>query len=248
MGYLKTKGIIIREVNTGEADKIVTIFTKSHGKMSGFAKNARRSKNLLAAGTQLLCYSDLMLFKGKDLYTISSCEVVEPFYEIRNDIVKLTYAAHMVDLVGDIIQENQPATKVLQLFLNTLHFLAKSDKSPELLARIFELRLMSILGYAPFVKGCIHCGLEPETKVFFSFRKCGFLCGKCIPEDRSGMEISQGTAKALFHIVYSRIQELFHFDLSPEVLNELARISRRYLKDRLEREYNKLDFLKSLEL
>jgi DNA repair protein RecO (recombination protein O) len=247
MAYIKTKGIILREFNTGEADKIVTIFSKSLGKLTGTAKGARRPKSKFVAGSQFLCYSDFVLFKGKDMYSINSCDVIEPFYEIRNDIIRLTYAAHAVDIISDVIQENQPASKVLQLLLNTLHMLSKTDKSPELIIRIFEVRLMSILGYAPFVRGCMECGNEDITKASFSFKKCGILCGSCKIVDKSAYDISAGTSKALNHIIYSKLSELFSFNLSQGVLDELGRITKRYIKERLERDFTKLDFLNSLK-
>jgi len=248
MSFLKTKGIIIKEVNTGEADKIVTIFTKSNGKISASARGARRPKSKLVAGTQFLCYSDFVLFKGREMYSINSCEVIEPFYEIRNDIVRLTYSAHIVDIVNDIVQENQPASKTLQLFLNTLYMLTKTNKSPELVTRVFELRILSILGYAPFVKGCMSCGRTDTANLTFSFKKCGFICNEpaCRQKDNSAIKILPGTAKAMCHIVYSRMDELFSFDVSQEVLGELGIIMRRYLRERLERDYTKLDFLKTL--
>jgi len=250
MSYIKTKGIVIREVNTGEADKIITIFTRSQGKISAMAKGARRPKSKFVAGTQYLCYSDFVLFNGREKFSINSCDVIEPFYELRNDIVRLTYSAHIVDIVNDAIQENQPSSKVLQLFLNTLHMLTKTDKSPELVTRIYELRLLSILGYAPYVKGCMICGCEELDRVLFSFRKCGFICSKdnCLTNDQYALNIQPGTARAFNHIIYAKMKDLFSFNLSGEVLEELGKISRRYLRDRLERDYIKLDFLKTLEL
>lgn len=250
MSYVKTKGIVIKEVNIGEADKIVTIFARNQGKISALAKGARRPKSKLVACTQFLCYSDFVLFKGKDMFTVNSCEVIEPFYEIRNNLVNLTYSAHIVDVINDIIQENQPATKVLQLFLNTLYMLTKTEKSPELITRIFEIRLLSILGYAPYVRGCMICGREELNNISFSFKKCGFICGDngCVSNDAYALKISPGTAKALYHIVYAKMQDLFSFSVSEEVLNELAKISRRYLRERLERDYTKLDFLKTINV
>lgn len=248
MGFIKTKGIVIKEVNTGEADKIVTIFSRNHGKISGYAKGARRTKSKFVAGVQFLSYSDFVLFKGKDIYSINSCEVLEPFYEIRNDIERLTYSAHMVEILNDVIQEDQPAVKVLQLFLNTLHMLSKTDKAPELLTRIFEIRMLSILGYAPDVQCCMSCGNEELMGVLFSFKKCGFICCECKTLDQQAIKLSVGAAKAIRHIVRAKIKELFCFDLSQDVLDELSRVSRRYLKDRLERDYKKLEFLKSLDI
>lgn len=248
MSFLKTTGIVIKEVNTGEADKIVTIFSGSKGKISGAAKGARRPKSRLVAGAQLLCYSEFVLFKGKDIYSVNSCDVIEPFYNIRNDLVRLTYAAHMTEIINDVIQENQPATKVLQLFLNSLYMLSKTDKSPLQVVRIFELRLLSIIGYAPSVNSCTNCGSNLIHNMLFSFDKCGFICGDCVTKDKGAIHISEGTAKALNYIVYSKMNNLFNFEVSDNVLEELGRISKRFVKDRLEKDYRKLDFLKTLDI
>ncbi|WP_010244068.1 DNA repair protein RecO [Acetivibrio cellulolyticus] len=246
MSYIKTKGVILKEINVGEADKIVTIFSKNKGKISGSAKGARRPKSSLVAGTQLFCYSEFVLFKGKDMYSLNSCDVIEPFYEIRNDLVKLTYAAHINEIITDIVQEEQPSARVLQLFLNSLYMLSKTEKAPEQIARVFEIRLLSILGYAPSVRGCIKCGSEDFTDFSFSFRKCGFLCKQCIEDDRYALSLSEGAARAIHYIVHSNIKSVFNFDVSNKVLRELEKVSKRYLKDRLDREYNKLEFLKTL--
>lgn len=246
MSYIKTKGIILKEVNVGEADKILTIFSKSKGKISGSAKGARRPKSRLIAGTQLFCYSEFVLFKGKDMYSINSCDVIEPFYEIREDLVKLTYAAHINEIIIDIVQEEQPSSKVLQLFLNSLYMLAKTDKSPQLITRVFEIRLMSILGYAPYVMGCLKCGREDFKDFYFSFEHCGFLCKQCIENDRYALRLSEGAARAIHYIVYSNIKNVFNFEVSNPILLELEKVSKRYMKDRLDKEYNKLNFLKAL--
>ena len=126
--------------------------------------------------------------------------------------------------------------------------LAKTDKQPELLARIFELRLLSIIGYAPFVSSCVQCGRNDRESYSFSFLKCGLLCCECVREDRFAAELSAGAIKALTYIIYAKIKELFNFSLSQTVLEELERITRRYLKERLEKEYTKLDFLKQFKI
>lgn len=248
MSYLKTKGLIIKEVNTGEADKIVTIFSRNKGRISALAKGARRPRSKLVAGTQFLSYGDYVLFSGRDIYSINSCEVVEPFYEIRNDIIRLTYAVHFIDIVTDVIQENQPASKVLQLLLNSLYMLSKTEREPELIARIFELRFLSIIGYAPFVSACIICGKVDFNAISFSFRKCGFICSNdiCKTDDSFAHELSPGAAKAINYIVHCGADELFSFRLSEQVREELGKITKRYLRERLEKDYNKLDFLKGI--
>ena len=248
MAFLKTRGIIIKEVSTGEADKIITIFSRNRGRISALAKGGKRPKSKLCAGSQFMCYGEYVLYSGKDMYSVNSCEVIEPFYEIRNDMVKLTYAVHFMDIVTEIIQENQSSPKLLQLLLNSLHMLAKTEKLPELVSRVFELRALSTAGYAPHVRNCMLCGLESEMTYLFSFSKCGFICNResCIADDCFALELSPGAARAIQHIIYARMEELFSFTLSSEVLDELRRISKRYLRDRLERDFTKLDFLKSI--
>jgi len=246
MGFLRTRGIVIKEVNTGEADKIVTLFTINQGRISALARGGRRPRSKLSAASQILCYGEYMLYSGKEMYSINSCDVIEPFYEIRNDMVKLTYTAHFTDIVLEIIQENQPSPKLLKLLLNTLYMLARTGKQPELLASIFELRAVSLAGYAPHVHACMKCGGAPEKNYSFSFLRCGFLCDreKCAGEDRSSVLLSSGASRAIQHIVHSPMETLFSFSLSQEVLEELGRITRRYLRERLERDFTKLDFLK----
>jgi len=248
MGYIKTKGVILKGVNAGEADKIVTVLTKNHGKITVYAKSSRRPRSKLIAGTQLFCYSDMVLFKGKDMYSINSCDVIEPFYTIRNDVVKLTYAAHMSDILIDTIQEEQPSGKALQLFLNSLYMLANTEKSPALISHIFELRLLKILGYAPRVSSCVHCGSEDISNMEFDFMQCGLVCSDCARKGEGSLYIRPGTVRTLQHILYSNINDLFKFDVSEEVIHDLDRILRIYLRDRLEKDYNKTDFLKTLNI
>lgn len=243
MGILRVKGIVIKEVHTEEADKIITIYAKDKGKISAYAKGARRPRSRLIAGTQLFCYSEFILFTGREIYNISSCELIEPFYGIRDDMNKLTYAAYILSLVEDVLQENQSLNKVLKLFLNALYLLSDSDKSPELIARIFELRFISILGYTPVIGTCVSCNNQC-TGELFSYKLGGSICQHCSNKDMSCISISAGTVKALEHIIKSSKNELFSFGVSPMVLKELEIVNRNYLKDKLEKDYNKLDFLK----
>lgn len=253
MSYIKTEGIIIKEVNTGEADKILTVLTPGHGKMSIIARGARRPRSRFTACTQFLCYSKLVLFKGREIHTLNNCEVVESFSEAGMDLVKLTYASHIIDIIYDTTQEGQPAGKTLKLLLNTLYYLLKTDRIPELITTIFELRYLCILGYAPYVKGCMSCYVElkENENLSFSFNKCGFICYNnkaCSSDDPNTLKISLGAAKAMYYIVHAEMDRLFNFDLSPKVLNELRYIVDRYLRERLEKNYNKLNFLKNMTI
>lgn len=244
MSISKIQGIVIKEVNTGEADKIITIFAKDRGLVLAYAKGARRPRSRLIAGTQLLCFSNFVLFKGREINNISSCDLIEAFYDIRNNIEKLTYAAYILELINDALQENQSSNRLLRLFLNTLHFLSGSEKSPELVTRIFEMRFITLMGYAPVTDCCASCG-NLRNCSGFSFKMNGLVCKNCTDRE-DAIEISEGTAKVIKHIVKSRMDDLFAFEVSPKVLEELEIVNRRYLRDKLEKDYKKLDFLKKV--
>ncbi|HEX2926915.1 MAG TPA: DNA repair protein RecO [Ruminiclostridium sp.] len=248
MGYVNYKGIVIKEVNTGEADKIITVLTAEEGKISVAAKNSRRAKSSLSAGAQLFAYSEYMLFKGKELYNMSSCEVIESNYEIRNDIVKLTYCSHILELIQDNAQEGEPSGEVLQLLLNTLYVISKTERPLNLVTRVFELRLMSLLGYEPHVISCVNCGKAQDENMFFDFDNSGLVCKDCLNPKARFTAVLPGTVKALKYINYISPQKLFNFSLSQESIKELEQISIRYIKEHIGKEYKKLDYLKQLKL
>jgi DNA repair protein RecO (recombination protein O) len=243
MGYLKTIGLVINEIETGEADRIITIFTKNDGKLSAVARNSKKSGNRISSGTQLLCYGEFVLFKGKELHNVSSCEIIYSFYELRNDIIKLTYVSHLLEVVNDVVQENQNYFRVLRLLLNALYLLSDSNKDPELIVRIFEIRLMRYLGYSPEMKACCVCGKQ-EGDDFFSFDKCGLICRECSSNEERVFPISQGCKMAIKKILYSSYKEIFAFSVSEDVKRELGSISSKYLYERLDKKYNKLSFMK----
>src|SRR5574344_1222516 len=126
MGTTKLKGIIIAENNMGDFDKMVTMLTPN-GKIGCSAKGARRPKSQLMAGTQFLCFGDYMMFKGSNIYTLNSCETIELFYNIRTDLDKLEYAAHITKIIQDVTDENQNTYKILQLYLNTLFVISETQ-------------------------------------------------------------------------------------------------------------------------
>ena len=123
-----------------------------------------------------------------------------------------------------------------------------NSKRPVLqVVSIFEIKLLSILGFAPWVNGCVNCGKKEFENISFSFVKCGFICKDCTAADKSAVRLSEGAAKAIFYIVYSNMQNIFNFEASCDVLDEIRRVSKIYLKRQLEKDYKKMDFLKCLK-
>jgi len=237
MGVIKTKGIVLAQNNMGDNDKMVTILTPDLGRIGCAARGARRPKSALMSGTQLLCFADFIIYKGVNSYSINSCEPIEIFYNIRLDIEKLNCAAKVTKIVNDVTKENESSYKVLQLVLNTMYMISESDKDLEFILSIFKIRLLSIIGFRPVVEQCTNCGEESNLR-YFSFKDNGLKCENCGRQDKGAVEISEATEKALKFIIWAEPKKLFSFNMSDENKNQLKLISKIYLNNCLEREYN----------
>lgn len=235
MGTIKTKGIVIAENNMGDFDKMVTILTPN-GKIGCSAKGARRPKSQLMAGTQFLCFGEYMLFKGNNTYTLNSCETIEIFYDIRIDLDKLEYASKITKIIQDVTDENQNTYKILQLYLNTLYVISKTDMDLEFVTSIFKLRLMCLLGYTPRIEECVNCN-NKENLYYFSLKDNGLKCENCGKQDTGAIQISESTKKAITYIIMAPAKKIYSFEISEENKKQLEMISKLYTKLKLEKEF-----------
>lgn len=236
MKSIKTTGIVIAENSLGDSDKILTILTPNVGKISCVAKGAKRPKSMLLAGSQLLCFGEYVLRKSNDLYTIQSCDPVEIFYNIRVDLEKLNYAATLIKIITDVTTENQNNYYILKLFLNTLYVISESDKNLDFIISVFKMRLLKILGYSPNVNECVYCG-EKEDLSAFSIKDDGFKCSACGKQDKSAINLSEGSKYAIIYSLKADLKKLFSFSISENALKEFELITRIYFNEKLEKDY-----------
>ena len=200
MGIIKTKGIVLLESNMKDYDKMVTILTPNMGKIGCAARGARRNKSTLMAGTQFLSFSDFIIYSSPSSYSINSCDTIEVFYNIRQDIDKLNYAALAARMIFDVTYENQYSYNILQLLLNTLYVISETDTDLDFVLSVFKMRLMTYLGFTPEISKCINCG-ENDKISYFSIKDSGFKCAACSKADKSAIKMSAGTFNAIKYIL-----------------------------------------------
>ncbi|NLL70607.1 MAG: DNA repair protein RecO [Epulopiscium sp.] len=246
MQELKTKGLVLREVAVGEADKIITIFTEEQGKISVSARGARKPRSRFVAGTQVFAYCDFILYKGKNNWNLSQVEVIETFHNLRNDIYVLSCGIYMMELLETVGEENSPNEKLLKLTLYTLWKLANGELDPKLVLRIYEWKVMSFSGFTPEVIFCVHCGEEKEYFPFFSIPEGGVLCEECCDIDSSAKKILPGTLYTIHYILSSDLKALFQFQVSPQVLKELSVLSQAFVGYYLDKKFKTLAFIEEL--
>lgn len=244
----KTTGLIIKEQNIGEQDKLVTVLTSSNGILRAFVKGAKNIKNQKCAATQLLCYSHITLNKMRDSYIISDAKSQEMFIKLRNDIENMCLAQYFCELANNLCPRDSQADEYLSLILNSLYLLANKKREPLLIKACFEMRLMSLAGYMPDLTMCKECG-KYENDIMYFLPKTGFfVCSDCESTINEEIKIplNKGTTTALRHTIYSDDNKLFSFTLPIEDLKQLNNASELYIKFILEKELPTLQFYKNI--
>ena len=149
MSSEKIRGIIIRENFSGESDKFLTIFAKDKGKISVFAKGARNTRSKFLASSSLFTYGDFIIRTVTKTPTLLTADVIESFYNIRNDFATAVYASCFAEFIDKALIEKVPDNNALLLLLKSLQKLSKENAEPRLTGCIFHLRFLDILGYRP---------------------------------------------------------------------------------------------------
>lgn len=223
----------------------MTVLTKEQGLIKAFVRGAKSLSDKKQSATGLLCYSELSVYRGKDSYIIDDAEPIEVFFNLRSDIVKLSLAQYFCEISMELAPEESDANDFLRLLLNSLYMLANDKRPAEQLKAIFELRSIAISGYAPDLVACDVCGEYETPKMYFDIDKGLLYCENCV-EYQTLFELDLGLVRALRHIIFSTLEDLFNFSLSESNYQELSYITEKYLCSRTDRGYKTLDFYKSI--
>ena len=160
---LTTQGIVLRETNYKEADKILTVLTRDWGKRTVKARGCRRKNSKLTAASQLLVYSELTLSERGEFTTLTEADPLEQFWSVRQDLETLALASYFAEVAEASAQEGETCPELLSLLLNCLYALDTLKKPRALVKAVFELRLLCLTGYEPLLDACAVCGAGPAA-------------------------------------------------------------------------------------
>lgn len=246
---IKTDGLIIKQQNIGEQDKLVTVLTRNLGVIRAFVRQGKNIKSRNCASTGLLCYSQLTLYKGKqDYYTVENATLTNMFSGLKGDISRLALAEYFCEAAAAVCPDGQNAEEHLRLILNALYLLSKGEISQLLIKSAVEMRLASISGYMPDLLMCPQCGAYEAEEMYFTLSGRLF-CAGCFENSAfsQGIQLNKGLVFALRHIVYSDDKKLFSFSLSDKSLLRLSEITENYLSLKAEKSFDTLKFYKSVQ-
>ena len=243
--YINTTGLVLRETAYKDSSKILTVLTGDEGKLTVSARGALRKNSRLVSVTQLLAFSEMTLYSNRDRWTLTEAHSLEQFIGLRGELELLSLGTYFAELTEAAADEDSPTPELLSLCLNALYALSERIKTPEYIKPAFELRLMSLCGYAPLISHCAVCG-EMEPKRSSIDITGGVLnCESC--SQTEGLRMSRGALRAARYILSCDNKRVFSFKLEDKSLRELGEMTERYLLMQFGRSFRTLDFLKSLE-
>lgn len=225
----QTQGLVIREKAVGERGWFVTLLTRDSGLIQAFVNRTRGKRENRIPGTDLLGYSRLDLYKGRDKYIISGAVPLGKFYSLRKDLESMALAMYFCQLAGDLIVTGEDTGESLRLLLNALYFLDEGKRVPKLLKAIVEMRLLADTGYLPDLVACSQCGAGEAERMYFRVGEGQLRCERCQTQDGGASAVLTPNAlRGMRHIVYSELEKVFSFNLTGRALEELSAAAEAY--------------------
>jgi DNA repair protein RecO (recombination protein O) len=244
----RTEAIVLRRQNLGEADRILTLYTRDYGKLKVVAKGVRKPQSRKAGHVELFAQSDVLIARGRSsLDVLSQADLLDAFSPIREDLIRATYAAHFIELLDAFTEEADSSPPLYQLLADGLGWLGQTGDLRRT-ARYYELHLLGLAGYRPELFTCVVCGepLQPRDQ-FYSAADGGVICPACGSAHPRTQPISLNALKVLRYMQTRPFEVVEQLTLRPAVLAETEHILHSTLTYHLERRLKSVAFLKRLQ-
>ncbi|MBD8077470.1 DNA repair protein RecO [Cellulosimicrobium arenosum] len=182
MVLYRDDAIVLRTQKLGEADRIVTLLTREHGKVRAVGKGVRRTTSRFGARLEPFMVIDVQLHTGRSLHTVTQVETVGPYARrICEDYSLYTAGTPMLEMVDRLVaDEHEPAVQQYWLLAGALRALADRTHAPNLVLDSYLMRALSVAGWAPSFVDCARCG-EPGPHHAFAVAQGGAVCSRCRP-------------------------------------------------------------------
>lgn len=237
-------GMILNVMPMGEYDRRITILTKERGKVTAFARGARRPTSQLLAATSPFSFGEFEVFEGRTTYTLVKATIQNYFRNLSSDPATACYGFYFLEMADYYGQENNDEKELLKLLYQTMRALESTALDNRLIRRIFELRVLYIEGEYPNFFSCQRCGRKEDIRWFLT-RERGMLCRECAHKEDS-LLIGESTLYTLQYILTAELGKLYSFAVSSEVQKELDMVLNRYLAMHLQHTFQSLEILETI--
>lgn len=245
MNQIVLTGMVLSTAPVGEYDRRVVILTKEQGKISAFAKGARRPNSPLVGAVNPFAFGEFTMYEGRTSYTIQSASISNYFAELRSDVIGAYYGFYFLEFASYYTKEYNDEREMLKLLYQTMRALINPHLPNLLIRYIFELKALCINGQAPQVFQCVVCG-DSERPAVFSAAKGGLVCTECGSDVIDGIILDNSTLYSMQYIESSKIEKLYTFTVTPQVMGKLGEVMKRLREIYVDRKFKSLEILETL--
>lgn len=240
------RGLVLRTVDIGESDRLLTILTAETGKITLSAKGVRSVKSHRMAACQPFCYSEFTVTCRSGKRILTEARLIENFYAIREDIVGFALASYLCDITETVTVEDDGQADVLSLLLNCLFLLSSKQKAHWLIKGVFEWRLAALLGFMPDLSLCADCGRDGGSMALSLIDGC-LYCTDCMMKEEKPLCIwLDDTLPLLRYIISAPAKRIFAVEPDPTLETTFSAVCEKYLLHQLGRSFGTLAFYKTV--
>jgi DNA repair protein RecO (recombination protein O) len=244
----RVDAVVLRHSDWGEADRLLTLYTRERGKVRAIAKGARKIRSRKAGHLEPFTRVTLQLARGHDLLIVTQADTLDAYLPIHENLVKTSQAAYVVELLDRFTYEDDAENhSIFRLLTDALARIEK-ETNPWLAIRYYEVQLLDLLGYRPHLFECANCSREIKAEnQYFSAAQGGVLCTSCGAGLPGAWSVSVEALKYLRHFQRSSYSEAQRARPTSEIQNEVEALLQRYVTYLLERALNSPDFIRKIK-
>jgi DNA repair protein RecO (recombination protein O) len=241
----RVEGLVIRSIDYGESNKIITLLTPAYGKQGIVVRGAKKLKSRYGSLAQLFTYGDYSYYKTGTLGTLNSGEIIESFRELREGLEGPAYASYAAELTDRAINDEEAAAYLFHQ-LKACQIALAGGKDPQVVLRVYEMKVASSAGYAPVLDECVSCGRQ-EGPFRFSCSAGGALCFQCTHRDPAALELEETVWKLLRVFLGLDLRRLGNIAVKDSSKRQLQLVLRRWLDTHLNLNLKSRNFLDQWE-
>ncbi|MFY9477606.1 MAG: DNA repair protein RecO [Aquabacterium sp.] len=247
MAIQKNQGIIIKTQLFRSTSLIVTFFTRDFGKIRGLVKGVRQAGETRGALYELFTCLEIVYYEKtrSDLHLVSEAFMLENYSSLRSQLGSIAYASYFSELADELTEVHDPHGKIFDL----LHFCFRylPSLSGPRIARIFEIKLLSEIGWLPYLDRCLGCSNPHLEEGFFSPRQGALLCPACAKRYGDVFRIQREALAAMRYYARHDLEMSSRFWITDRTSTELETLIERFLLERIQKPLKSTLFLKKLK-
>ena len=209
MAYLTTQAVVLHTADYRENDRMLSLLSPARGRLDALCRGCKKPQSPLMTAAQPFTYGEYVLYQSRDRSTVTSFELIDSFYPVREDYERLRYAACMLEILHLQALPGEGSEKLFMLLVRSLKRLCYLPLEPRAVTAAFLLMDAALSGWRPQLDACVSCSQHPlsEKPVFFDIEEGGLRCRDCVTSETPALPLSPGQAAWLRDVMKNGIEK-----------------------------------------